>query len=148
MRFTALLSAIAIVAVPVLGANFNVTVGANDDFIFLPDQISGVLPGDTITFTFVSRNHSATTTTFSNPCPPPKGGVGPNGFDTGFHDSASEGDPSVVVTIEDTEPHFVACMQAAGAHCHRGMTFAINPTEDLSYEEFLNNALNDPIQTF
>ncbi|KAG7097967.1 hypothetical protein E1B28_005277 [Marasmius oreades] len=139
---------LAVAAAPVMGKNFAVTVGANNDFIFLPNQISGARAGDTITFTFVSRNHSATTTTFVNPCPPPPGGVGPDQFDTGFNPTTATDHPVQVITLRDSGTHFVACMQAAGAHCHMGMTFAVNPTADQTYDEFSQNALNDPIQTF
>ncbi|KAF9261280.1 hypothetical protein L218DRAFT_1001793 [Marasmius fiardii PR-910] len=145
LTFNALLLAIA--AVPVLGANFDVTVGANNDFIFLPNQLDGVVAGDTITFTFVTRNHSATTTTFNNPCPPPPGGIGPNGFDTGFNPTTATDHPVHVITILDSDTHFVSCMQAAGAHCHMGMTLTINPTADQTEEQFMQNALNDPIHT-
>ncbi|KAL0568403.1 hypothetical protein V5O48_013580 [Marasmius crinis-equi] len=145
MQFTALLSAI-VLAAPAFAANFDVMVGANNDFIFLPDQVVADV-GDTITFTFVSKNHSATTTTFVNPCPPPPGGQGPDGFDTGFNPTTDTDHPVHVITVQDTQPHFVACMQAGGAHCMRGMTFAINPTADMTYDEFKLNAQTDPIQT-
>ncbi|KAJ8089439.1 hypothetical protein PM082_014688 [Marasmius tenuissimus] len=147
MKLATLLSVVALAVSPALGRNFNVMVGANNDFIFAPNQVNGALPGDTVTFTFVSKNHSATTTTFNNPCPPPPGGVGPNGFDTGFNPTTDTNHPVRVITVRDTQPHFVACMQAGGAHCNMGMTFAINPTRQLTYDAFLNNARTDPIQT-
>ncbi|KAJ7337438.1 hypothetical protein DFH08DRAFT_1082700 [Mycena albidolilacea] len=52
---------------------------------FTPTTITAAV-GDTVTFTRVSRNrNSITSTNFSGSvCPPPTGGVGPNGFDSGF----------------------------------------------------------------
>ncbi|KAK7467385.1 hypothetical protein VKT23_004441 [Stygiomarasmius scandens] len=139
MRFTSLATAVALAVLPsAFAANWDVSVGANNQFAYSPTTITPAV-GDTVTFTFFTRNHTATTTDFNNPCPPPPGGVGPGAFDTGFHVST---DAPVVITIEDTDPHFVSCMQAAGAHCRLGMTLAINPTDDQTYEEFLNNARN------
>ncbi|KAF5341584.1 hypothetical protein D9758_014077 [Tetrapyrgos nigripes] len=144
MHFTALVATVAAAALPALAANFDVEVGANNGFVYAPTSISGAVAGDTITFTFTSRNHTATTTTFNDPCTPPAGGFGTGGFDTGFHDTTS-GPQVAVITLQDSDTHFVACRQAAGAHCHAGMTFAINPTDDQTYAEFLQNALNDPV---
>ncbi|KAL0570976.1 hypothetical protein V5O48_010983 [Marasmius crinis-equi] len=135
---TSFLSLLAVAATPAFATNFAVEVGANNNFVFSPDSISGAVAGDTITFSFTSRNHSATTTTFTSPCPPPPGGVGPNGFDTGFHVSPE----SAVVTLQDSGIHFVSCMQAAGAHCRAGMVFVVNPTEEQSVAAFATNARN------
>ncbi|KAK1232489.1 hypothetical protein PQX77_004392 [Marasmius sp. AFHP31] len=147
MKLATFFAVVALAVSPALGRNFDVMVGANNDFIFAPNQVNGAVPGDTVTFTFVSKNHSATTTTFVNPCPPPPGGQGPNGFDTGFNPTTATDHPVHVINVVDTAPHFVACMQAGGGHCNRGMTFALNPTPQQTYDEFLNNALTDPIQT-
>ncbi|KAF7328058.1 hypothetical protein MKEN_00386900 [Mycena kentingensis (nom. inval.)] len=124
----------------VLAADIPVTVGAANSFTFSPSSITAAV-GDTITFTVVSRNHSITTTHFSGAvCPPPPGGVGPNGFDSGFLSALDGTTPSFTYTVVDTEPHFGACMQAAGAHCRIGMTFAINPTAEQTYAQFDANA--------
>ncbi|KAK7461685.1 hypothetical protein VKT23_008113 [Stygiomarasmius scandens] len=147
MRFSTLAVTVAAVALPALGANFAVTVGTNNGFVFTPTSISGAVAGDTITFTFVSRNHTATTTTFENPCPPPAGGSGPGGFDTGFLNAVGGDQPVSVITLADSGTHFVSCRQAAGAHCQAGMVFAINPTADQTLDEFTQNARTDPIQT-
>ncbi|KAJ7159288.1 Cupredoxin [Mycena crocata] len=124
----------------ILAANIAVTVGADNGFTFTPTSVAANA-GDDITFTVVSRNHSITSTNFSGAvCPPPVGGVGPNGFDSGFLSALDGSQPTFTYTVVDTEPHWVSCMQAAGAHCRAGMTFAINPTADQTYEEFLFNA--------
>ncbi|THU89656.1 hypothetical protein K435DRAFT_968970 [Dendrothele bispora CBS 962.96] len=147
MRFSTVVATVAVAALPALGANFDVTVGASNGFTFTPSSISGAVAGDTVTFTFVSRNHTATTTTFTNPCPPPAGGEGPGGFDTGFQNAVGGVQPVSVVTLADSGTHFVSCRQAAGAHCQAGMVLVINPTEDQSLAAFTQHARNDPIQT-
>ena len=48
--------------------------------------------------------------------------------------------PNVTITINDTDPHWVACMQAAGAHCRMGMAMAINPTAYMTTAEYIANA--------
>ncbi|KAJ7174154.1 hypothetical protein C8R43DRAFT_1102629 [Mycena crocata] len=124
----------------ILAANFDVTVGQANGFTFTPTTITAAV-GDTVTFTVVSRNHSITSTNFSGAvCPPPAGGVGPNAFDSGFLSALGGVTPSFVYTVQDTAPHFGACMQAAGGHCRAGMTFAINPTSTQTYDQFLANA--------
>ncbi|KAJ6517258.1 Cupredoxin [Mycena vitilis] len=124
----------------ILAADHAVSVGANNALAFSPTSIVAAV-GDTITFTVVSRNHSVTTTNFAGAvCPPPPGGVGPNGFDSGFLSDLDGSLPSFTYTVVDTEPHFGACMQAAGAHCRAGMTFAINPNATFTYTQFLANA--------
>ncbi|KAF7314816.1 hypothetical protein MKEN_00956000 [Mycena kentingensis (nom. inval.)] len=136
-------NALALVALipTILAANLAVTVGANNGFTFTPTSVSAAV-GDTVTFTFVSRNHSATTTTFSGSvCPPPVGGAGVGAFDSGFQSALNGATPSFVYTVRDTQPKWVACMQAAGGHCRAGMTFAINPTAAQTYAQFNANAM-------
>ncbi|KAJ7206289.1 hypothetical protein GGX14DRAFT_457540 [Mycena pura] len=153
------LAVLAALVPSILAASHAVTVGANNGLTFTPDTIVAAV-GDTITFTVyvafpavnshgrltsssrsVSRNHSITSTHFSGAvCPPPPGGVGPNAFDSGFLSDLDGSQPTFTYTVVDTAPHFGACMQAAGAHCRAGMTFAINPTASMTYAQFLANA--------
>ncbi|KAF4568631.1 hypothetical protein EYR36_010644 [Pleurotus pulmonarius] len=140
MRFTSIAAAALAVVPSALAANFAVNVGQGNTFAFSPTSITGAVAGDTITFTFMSRNHSATTTTFTTPCPPPDGGVA-GGFDTGFHSATGTDQPQAVVTLTSADTHWVACRQAAGGHCRIGMTFAVNPTASQTYAQFLANAL-------
>ncbi|KAF7312585.1 hypothetical protein MIND_00272600 [Mycena indigotica] len=141
----------------ILAANITVTVGQNNGLTFTPAQITAAI-GDVITFTVLSRDHSITTTNFAGTvCPPPDGGVGPNGFDSGLWviclsinyrihmstHSLSDLDgsqPNFRYTVVDAVPHFGACKQAAGGHCRAGMTFAINPNSTFTYTQFLANA--------
>ncbi|KAF9463424.1 hypothetical protein BDZ94DRAFT_1258774 [Collybia nuda] len=133
----ALLLSVAPVALAVSHA---VTIGLNNTLTFTPNQLVAAI-GDTITFTVVARNHSTTTTNFSGKvCPPPPGGVGATGWDSGFMSDLDGSLPHFTYTVVDTLPHFAACMQNAGAHCKAGMTFALNPTTDQSYDQFLANA--------
>ncbi|KAF4577529.1 hypothetical protein EYR40_003068 [Pleurotus pulmonarius] len=139
MRFTSIVAAALAVVPSALAADFAVNVGQDNTFAFNPTSITGAVAGDTITFTFLTRNHSATTTTFTTPCPPPDGGV-PGGFDTGFHSATGTDQPQAVVTLASDSTQWVACRQAGGAHCRLGMTFAVNPTAEQTYEQFLENA--------
>ncbi|KAJ7062367.1 hypothetical protein C8F01DRAFT_1252187 [Mycena amicta] len=143
--FKAILLALTIPAV--LATDFAITIGLNNTLTFTPDQVVAAI-GDTLTFTVVARNHSTTTTNFEGAiCPPPPGGVGENGWDSGFLSDLDGSLPTFTYTVVDTEPHFAACMQAAGAHCHAGMTFALNPTAEMTYDQFKANAVNTPIVT-
>ncbi|KAJ7472782.1 hypothetical protein FB451DRAFT_1175490 [Mycena latifolia] len=125
----------------ILAIDHPITVGLNGGLTFTPDQVTADI-GDTLTFTFVSKNHSVTTTHFSGAvCPPPAGGVGVNGFDSGFQAALGTVTPQFVYTVVDTYPHFASCMQAAGAHCRAGMNFALNPTANMTFDEFNANAM-------
>ncbi|KAJ7644574.1 hypothetical protein FB45DRAFT_297902 [Roridomyces roridus] len=140
MRFSSLLLALLPAA---LAVNIAIQVGVDDNLTFTPVQTTANI-GDTLTFTFVSKNHSVTTTTFSgHVCPPPNGGVGPNGWDSGFMPVLNPGDPELtfVYTVVDTAPHFASCKQDGGTHCRSGMTFALNPTADMTWDEFIINAI-------
>ncbi|KAF4580693.1 hypothetical protein EYR40_003092 [Pleurotus pulmonarius] len=139
MHFTSIVVAAFAVVPSAFAANFAVNVGQDNTFAFNPTSITGAVAGDTITFTFMSRNHSATTTTFTTPCPPPDGGVA-GGFDTGFQSATGTTQPQSVVTLASADTQWVACRQANGGHCRLGMTFAVNPTASQTYEQFLANA--------
>ncbi|KAJ6512756.1 hypothetical protein C8R45DRAFT_920552 [Mycena sanguinolenta] len=138
-----LLKAVFMALIPtILAVDHPVTVGENGGLTFDPTQVFADV-NDTVTFTFVTKNHTATTTTFSGAvCPPPVGGVGPNGWDSGFLAVVGTTTPQFVYTVVDTAPHFAACMQGAGSHCRAGMTFALNPTADMTYAQFNLNAMD------
>ncbi|KAJ3534462.1 hypothetical protein NM688_g7134 [Phlebia brevispora] len=90
---------------------------------FNPSTVTAA-PGDTVTFVFQQSNHSATESTFENPCE-----MAPGGFDSGFIPVADDNTggpfPAAQFTVEDTNPVWVYCRQAD--HCQQGMVFAINP---------------------
>ena len=110
-------------------ANHQVTVGANGQLVFSPSNITAQ-PGDSITFQFMAKNHTATQSSFGAPCVPL--GIstpGSAGFDSGFEPvSANATDfPSFTVTVNDTKPIWVYCRQTG--HCGQGMVFSANAVE-------------------
>jgi plastocyanin len=60
------------------GATHSVTVGGPQGLSFSPEQLSAAV-GDTVIFTFLSQNHTATQSAFDTPCEPLAGGM-----DAGF----------------------------------------------------------------
>ncbi|KAG7092794.1 hypothetical protein E1B28_009113 [Marasmius oreades] len=119
------LSALALASLPltVLAANIPVTVGSDNKLAFSPEFVTAN-QGDTVTFTFVSKNHTATQSTFDNPCLRAE-----NGFDSGFRPvSPNTTAEPFVVTVGDTKPTWFYCKQKnPSPHCSQGMVFAINP---------------------
>lgn len=110
-------------------ANHQVTVGANGQLAFSPSNITAQ-PGDTITFQYMAKNHTATQSSFGAPCVPL--GIstpGQVGFDSGFEPvSANATDfPTFTVTVNDTKPIWVYCRQTG--HCGQGMVFSANAVE-------------------
>ncbi|KAI0702313.1 Cupredoxin [Cytidiella melzeri] len=106
----------------VLGAQFPVTVGGPGVLQFNPPVVNASV-GDTVVFTFMQENHTASQSSFENPCQ-----LAPNGFDSGFVPVA-DGDtgpfPVAEFVVEDLNPVWVYCRQIG--HCQQGMVFAINP---------------------
>jgi plastocyanin len=108
-----------------------------DGLTFTPEVVTGP-PGDQLVFHFHPKNHSVTQSTFADPCGPKPGGV-----DSGFMPVADNNAPSptFTVTINDTNPFWVYCKQAAKtpqSHCGQGMVFAYNCGPDGSPTSFTN----------
>ncbi|KAG2075883.1 hypothetical protein BDR04DRAFT_1090647 [Suillus decipiens] len=103
-------------------AQFDVTVGGGP--LRYDPQFVNANPGDTIIFTFKQSNHTASQSTFAQPCVKAS-----NGFDSGYmpvSESNTNGPfPAAQYTVQDTNPIWVYCKQAN--HCQQGMVFAINP---------------------
>jgi len=102
------------------GKDFRVIVGGPGRLVFEPNTVVAQ-PGDTVTFEFRQKNHTATQSTFNDPCKP----LTP-GFKSGFKpvgDNATEF-PTFTVPVNDTKAVWVYCAQAN--HCSSGMVFAIN----------------------
>lgn len=93
------------------GTSHTVIVGSG--LTFSPWNITAS-PGDTVTFDFQQGDHTATQSTFANPCQPKSGG-----FDSGNLVNANYS-----ITVNDTNPVWVYCKE--GDHCKQGMVFAIN----------------------
>ncbi|KAI0279815.1 hypothetical protein BGY98DRAFT_966803 [Russula aff. rugulosa BPL654] len=111
------------VTLPVKSAQIQVTVGGPGGVTqFSPTSVNAN-PGDIVSFVFQQKNHTATQSTFANPCSP-----APGGFDSGFVPvSANDTGPFQEAQFEvtDTNPVWVYCRQTG--HCQLGMVFAINP---------------------
>jgi len=105
---------------------FDVTVGGlgSQVLLFQPDTVTAV-PGDQIRFIFRQKNHTATQSTFANPCV-----RAPGGFDSGYWpvpQDQTDGFPVAELNITSNDPIWVYCAQ--GNHCGQGMVFAVNPGE-------------------
>jgi len=113
--FTLLQSSLA------LAATVNVNVGGNKQLIFSPNTINANA-GDTVKFTFLDQNHTATAGN-------PNAGCQPSGqFNSGFVAVANNTNtkPTFSVAVANTNPITVYCAQAQ--HCQVGMVMVINPT--------------------
>ncbi|KAJ4294544.1 hypothetical protein N0V90_008235 [Kalmusia sp. IMI 367209] len=86
---------------------------------FSPESITANI-GDTVEFVFMQKNHSATQSTFAEPCKAMEGGK-----DSGFMPNP-DGAAGVSwnVTVESMDAQWYYCKQ--GTHCGVGMVFAIN----------------------
>ncbi|KZW02252.1 hypothetical protein EXIGLDRAFT_735732 [Exidia glandulosa HHB12029] len=143
---------LAAVVVPALGAVYTVTVGLDET---TGDQGIGFDPssvrpqiGDTITFTFAMNEwvhdpktvqHTATQSTFENPCTALSGG-----FDTGVQDTGSvKTNTGASKDYQVTSLDPVWFFSSVGSDCKSGMVFAINPpvSGDQSYAAFHDRAL-------
>jgi len=116
-------------------ATHTVVVGGSaGQLTFDPEAVSANL-GDKVIFQFHQKNHTATQSSFANPCGPVAGG-----FDSGFNPVAASATtfPTFTYTVATTDPVWVYCAQGDGAHCHAGMVFAINcpPSGAKSFANF------------
>jgi plastocyanin len=105
------------------GATHTVTVGGAAGLVFSPSELKAAV-GDTVIFTFLSQNHTATQSAFATPCEPLAGGM-----DSGFQPNPSNSvnpPPQVAMQVMVDTPLWFYCKQAN--HCGKGMTFSINPT--------------------
>jgi plastocyanin len=122
------------------GTVHKVVVGGPGKLTFDPPRVDA-LPRDTVVFEFHQKNHTATQSTFDDPCRP-FSVSGATGFDSGFMpvaDSATQF-PTWNYTVKDTGPIWAYCKQ--GNHCGQGMVFAINSDESSarSFQAFQNVA--------
>lgn len=131
--FTTFVASASVFASVVSAAQHNVTVGQGNGIVYEPKFLQGVVAGDTVSFKFVSKNHTVTQSTFTAPCV-----AKPEGVNSGFIpvDPAAATQPEWTIQIDNvTAPLWFYCAQ--GAHCKGGMVFAINPTADKTYDAFL-----------
>lgn len=111
------------------GDVITIDVGLNGTLTYTPNRISAK-PRDTVVFKFHTKNHTATQSSFEDPCrklqfTSPTGQVG---FDSGFMPVADPDFlPTFNLTVNDTAPIWVYCRQTG--HCGMGMVLAINSDE-------------------
>jgi len=138
MRFSTvvLASAVAVSAQTV----HNVIVGGNGTLTYNPPSISDVKVGDTIAFTFTSKAHSVTQSSFGNPCANLSTDA-TQFLDSGIFPVAAGATqlPQWSFTLSNASaPLWFYCRQVG--HCAKGMVFAINPTAAKTYNEYQLNA--------
>jgi len=111
-------------------ADHQVMVGANSVLAFTPNTVTAQ-PGDTVTFVFNPKNHTVSQSSFAAPCQ-----MLPNGVDSGYQPVAAGAAqvPSFSITVNETAPTWWYCRQTS--HCEKGMVFAINPTENKTFDMF------------
>ncbi|KAF8640411.1 hypothetical protein AX17_000077 [Amanita inopinata Kibby_2008] len=127
---------LGLVALPlVLAAVHDIQVGGpNGELQFSPEAIFAQ-PGDQVVFHFNPKNHTATQSSFANPC-----GLKDGGFDSGFQPvAANQTQPTYTIVVNDTQPIWVYCRQKMPiSHCGKGMVFAVNCGADGSPNSFTN----------
>lgn len=127
MRFSTSAIVLASATIALAQTTHTVTVGANGLLTYDPPTIAAAV-GDTVLFTFVSKNHTATQSAFDSPCSKLIGadGVTPSGFDSGFQPAANvTPSPTSSFVVDTTKPLWFYCRQTG--HCAKGMVFAVNP---------------------
>lgn len=85
----------------------------------------------------MSKNHTATQSTFDSPCSKMD-----SGFDSGFipnPDNSVDPPPAMMFQVTTMDPVWMYCAQ--GTHCQKGMVFSVNPTADKSQEMFKQMAM-------
>ncbi|TCD70574.1 hypothetical protein EIP91_002604 [Steccherinum ochraceum] len=116
-----------------VSTDHKVVVGGPSLLTFNPPNITAQI-GDTITFQFMQKNHTATQSSFANPCSSlsQTSTSGQVGFDSGFMPVADNATtfPTFTVKVNDTAPIWAFCRQANPvSHCQQGMVFAANAVE-------------------
>ncbi|KAF8337006.1 Cupredoxin [Cantharellus anzutake] len=108
----------------------DVIVGQGGQLTYTPPFIHAKT-GEEIRFTFVAKNHTATQSSFDEPCSPQ---ISPDGhtragFDSGFQPVANGHFRRASFIMPKTDkPLWFYCRQKVPvSHCGKGMVFAINP---------------------
>ncbi|KAK7179090.1 hypothetical protein PSPO01_14873 [Paraphaeosphaeria sporulosa] len=107
-----------------------IVVGAAGQLAFNPSSVS-VTPGTTLRFDFLGLNHTLTQSSSASLC------HNSSGFDTGFQQFNPQnisGTFLVDYLVESDRPQWFYCAQDEPiSHCHSGMVFSVNPSND-TYE--------------
>ncbi|KAK6518829.1 hypothetical protein TWF281_003521 [Arthrobotrys megalospora] len=115
-----------------------VIVGGDAGLVYTPEFIHAAV-GDIVEFHFMKQNHSITQSTFAKPCVRK-----PDGIDSGLLPNPNNTvvpAPVFKYTVDTTEATWWYCKQRTGTHCGKGMTFAINPTQEKTFEQFKSMAI-------
>ncbi|KAK6499554.1 hypothetical protein TWF481_009921 [Arthrobotrys musiformis] len=115
-----------------------VVVGGDAGLVYTPEFIHAAV-GDIVEFHFMKQNHSITQSTFAKPCVRK-----PDGIDSGLLPNPNNTvvpAPVFKYTVDTTEATWWYCKQRTGTHCGKGMTFAINPTAEKTFEQFKSMAI-------
>ncbi|KAI8960504.1 Cupredoxin [Daldinia sp. FL1419] len=112
-------------------ATHTVQVGGEAGLVFVPDQVKANV-GDMVIFEFMSMNHTATQSTFAEPCKAMEGGMD-SGFQANPNNTVSP-PPKVAMQVMTTDPLWFYCKQKG--HCGKGMTFSINPSAEKTQAMF------------
>ncbi|EJU01751.1 hypothetical protein DACRYDRAFT_22165 [Dacryopinax primogenitus] len=136
-------------AAPTAGASsgsptdHRVIVGGTNGLVYTPNTVVAN-PGDTVTFEYHAANHTATQSSFADPCRKLSltSTTGQVGFDSDFQPVSADATvfPTYTMMVNSTTPIWVYCRQTG--HCGKGMVFAVNPpTTGNTYAAFMQNAL-------
>jgi len=115
-----------------------VIVGGDAGLVYTPEFIYAAV-GDIVEFHFQKQNHSVTQSTFAKPCVKKLDGI-----DSGLTPNPNNTivpHPIFKYTVDTTEATWWYCKQRTGTHCGKGMTFAINPTKEKTFEQFKSMAI-------
>lgn len=119
-----------------MGATHSVEVGGEQGLSYFPQEVEAKV-GDMIIFTFYSKNHTVTQSSFDKPCELLDGGM-----DSGFipnPDDSIDPPPQVAMQVMTEDPLWMYCAQ--GNHCGQGMVFSINPNAEKTHAQFQANAI-------
>jgi len=113
-----------------VSSDHRIIVGGTAGLVYSPSNITAQV-GDTVTFEFHEKNHTATQSSFADPCRALTltSTTGQIGFDSEFMPVAANATtfPTFTIQINDTTPIWAYCRQAG--HCGQGMVFAVNAVE-------------------
>ncbi|KAI0797555.1 Cupredoxin [Abortiporus biennis] len=139
MRFSTVFALLPLIGAAFAQTNHVVQVGPNGTLTYSPSELT-VASGDTVSFQFLSKNHTVTQSTFASPCSNMTNADGTPGVDSGFQFVAN-GTTTFqqwTITINNASaPMWFYCRQATPvSHCQKGMVFALNPTAQKSFAAF------------
>ncbi|OAX82580.1 hypothetical protein ACJ72_03072 [Emergomyces africanus] len=113
------------------GREHRVVVGGEAGLVFQPETINAAI-GDMVIFDFLSQNHTATQSTFGQPCARMAQGID-SGFMPNPNNTVNPA-PNMQFQVTTLDPVWMFCGQ--GKHCEQGMVFSINPTAEKSQARF------------